>query len=240
MNKAFRSGRIAKMADLPRVSGRRERNKAEKLERIKRAARATFLSHGYDEATTREIAARAKIGIGTLFLYAKDKRDLLFFVVNDDYIAVAERAAAALREDAPLIDNLLAMFRPLYDFFAADAKLSRFVLRESLFYETGAQAQRFALAHGRMVDLSIKAAAMAKRRAQIMTSAPAHIVGRVLFSVYQIEVRRWLIHEPLDVKGGIAELRKVLSVVINGLSPARPGRSSRKRGPGAGFPLARE
>jgi len=58
--------------------GKRQRNKVDKLLRIKAAARHLFVSRGYDDTTTREIALRAGVGMGTVFIYAANKRDLLF------------------------------------------------------------------------------------------------------------------------------------------------------------------
>lgn len=53
--------------------------------------------------TTRQIAVKAGVAVGTLFLYAADKRDLLFLVVNDELEQVASKAVAAVRSDVPLI-----------------------------------------------------------------------------------------------------------------------------------------
>ena len=57
--------------------GRRERNKQEKRARIIAAAKALFGSKGFADTTTQEIAEKADIGTGTLFLYAKSKEELL-------------------------------------------------------------------------------------------------------------------------------------------------------------------
>jgi AcrR family transcriptional regulator len=62
----------------------RERNKQEKLARIERAARLLFTQKGFERTTTREIAQRARVGAGTLFLYAKDKRELLLRMFRAD------------------------------------------------------------------------------------------------------------------------------------------------------------
>jgi AcrR family transcriptional regulator len=61
----------------PPLNGRRELNKIDKLRRITDAARLTFETRGYDDATIREIARRAKVALGTIFTYAADKRDFL-------------------------------------------------------------------------------------------------------------------------------------------------------------------
>jgi AcrR family transcriptional regulator len=201
------------------VNGRRELNKIDKQRRITDAARAVFASKGYDEATTREIATRAKVALGTLFTYAADKRDLLFLVINPDYEAVARRAAEAVRPDASLLDNLLAAFRLLYEFFAESPLLSRLALREMQFYESGHQAQRFAATRARMMETSNAIARHAQRRKDIGSAEKAELIGRVIFSIYQVEVRRWLTTEPLDVAQGMKSLEKALLVVIRGLSP---------------------
>jgi AcrR family transcriptional regulator len=96
------------------VKGRRELNKEDKLRRIKSAARALFIKNGYDEASTREIARRAGVALGTLFSYAANKRDLLFLVVNDELENVAQLASASVRREASLPENLLAAVSHLY------------------------------------------------------------------------------------------------------------------------------
>jgi hypothetical protein len=75
-------GRTRMRGNAPR--GRRERNKEDKLRRIKQAARKLFVANGYDEASTRQFATRAGVALGTLFLYAANKRHLLFLAVNDE------------------------------------------------------------------------------------------------------------------------------------------------------------
>ncbi len=71
--------------------GRRERNKQDKLQRITAAARELFTEHGVDDVTTQQIADKADIGTGTLFLYAKNKGELLLLVQNSSYVdALAE------------------------------------------------------------------------------------------------------------------------------------------------------
>src|SRR5262249_32316346 len=95
----------------PVPAGRRELNKLDKLRRIQNAARQLFISRGYDETTTREIAARAGVALGTIFTYAANKRDLLFLVMNEGLRDVSERALAQVRPDRPLVENLLAALR---------------------------------------------------------------------------------------------------------------------------------
>src|SRR5215510_12980938 len=117
-----------------KISGLRERNKLDKLRRIKDAAAELFILKGYDETTIREVAARADVGLGTVFVYATTKRDLLFLTVNEDLEAVVTQAAAAKHTDRSMLDGLLSIFQRYYEYFAREPALSRLCLREMAFY----------------------------------------------------------------------------------------------------------
>ena len=94
--------------------GLRERGKRQRRGRLREAARKVFLKRGYEGATTREIAARAEVAIGTLFVYATEKRDLLFLVLNDDLDAMVDGTIEELTPQQPVIDQLVSIFRPIY------------------------------------------------------------------------------------------------------------------------------
>ena len=89
----------------------RERKKLQTRERIRAAAAELFTRHGYGAATMRQIAKRAHVGLGTLFNYAEDKRDLVFLIFNEELNAITDVALAAPRAGQPLTEQLLAVFR---------------------------------------------------------------------------------------------------------------------------------
>ena len=73
--------------------GRRERNKQEKLDRITAAATELFAEYGVEDVTTQQIADKADIGTGTLFLYAKNKGELFLMVQNSSYVEALEQGS---------------------------------------------------------------------------------------------------------------------------------------------------
>ena len=90
---------VAKTEALPR----RERARQTKRRRIARAAAELFRQHGFDATTTEQIAERADVAKGTLFLYAKTKARLLLLVYEAE---IEDAVAAALRDlqpDAPIM-----------------------------------------------------------------------------------------------------------------------------------------
>jgi AcrR family transcriptional regulator len=114
-------------------TGRRERNKQDKLDRIMAAATALFAEHGVGDVTTQQIADRADIGTGTLFLYARTKGELLLMVQNSLYaeaLAEGQAAAAGLEDPAAA---LMALLTPIVHCNRAQVENGRTYLRELAF-----------------------------------------------------------------------------------------------------------
>ena len=212
------------------VLGQRERNKLDKLRRIKDAARKLFVAKGFDDTTTREIALRASVGIGTLFVYAENKRDLLFLIVNEELEKIEQMAEATIEETASLLDNLLRVARIHYEFFAQQPALSRLILREMAFYESGTQARRFQRTRERLIDLlgRITAAAMAQKT--ILVSEEPRFIGWTVFAVFQVELRRWLSNDDPNLQQGLRTLERALRLVIAGLAPTKAALKVAARG----------
>ena len=113
--------------------GRRERNKQEKLDRITAAASELFAQYGVEEVTTQQIADKADIGTGTLFLYAKTKGELLLLVQNANYAAALERGRAAAEETPGALDAVMSIVKPIVECNRTQVDNGRFYLRERVF-----------------------------------------------------------------------------------------------------------
>ncbi|SRR5579871_598624 len=77
---------------------RRAENKAATKARIVAAALALFRQKGFDAATTRAIARRARVAEGTVFNYFPTKEDIALFFFEQE----VERAIDAVRSNARL------------------------------------------------------------------------------------------------------------------------------------------
>src|SRR5262245_40184505 len=196
--------------------GQREKNKIDKLHRIKEAARELFLSKGFDDATTRAIASRAGVGIGTVFIYADNKRDLLFLVANDELEKTTDKADAGVRDDASCLQNLLTVFRHHYEFFGRQPELSRLMLREMTFYDSGRQADRFQATRERVIRLVGSIVRRALDRRTIRASEDSDFVGWVAFCIFQVELRRWLTTKDLDIDEGMAAMQRGFQLFLKG------------------------
>lgn len=208
---------------LPKL-GLRERGKLEKRRRIKGAARAVFLEKGYDDATTREIAQRADVAIGTLFVYAKDKRDLLMMIVNDDLDAVnAELARTEWR--GPLIDQLGTFFRRRYEYWASEPRIARPAVQETFDFLSrstgqGPETARFYARRSAINELLTSLIAAKQAQGAIASRHAAEDIASLFMTIYLTEVRRWLSQDQPEVAQGMARLRTLMALALQGVDPA--------------------
>lgn len=162
--------------------GRRERNKQDKLGRIIAAAGELFARHGVDEVTTQQIADKADIGTGTLFLYAKTKGELLLLVQNVHYAEALERGRADAESVPGVLDAVLAIVRPIVECNRAQIDNGRTYLREMVFGDPQEPRHGEALA---IVVQTEQAIASVLRRDERLgpddAATLAHIVSAVMF-----------------------------------------------------------
>lgn len=165
-----------------RPAGRRERNKQEKLDRITAAAQDLFAERGVDEVTTQEIADKADIGAGTLFLYARTKGELLLLVQNSTYAEALEQGRSAADAIPDTVDAVMAIVRPVVECNRKQIDNGRTYLREIVFGDPAEPHHRTA------IDLTIqteKAIATVFQRNPHVSSADAaklaHIVSAIMF-----------------------------------------------------------
>jgi AcrR family transcriptional regulator len=105
--------------------GKREQNKLEKRERIRTAAEKLFQKQGYDATTVRQVADAAGVASGTVFLYARDKEDLLFLVMHERLKETSDRALATVPKKARLVDAWAHVFGRLFEMYDGSEALSR-------------------------------------------------------------------------------------------------------------------
>lgn len=202
--------------------GQRERNKRDKLRRIKAAAWELFLDKGYDAATTREIAVKARVGLGTVFSYAADKRDLLFLIYNDQQEFLIREAFTEVPEDRPFAEQVVHVFGPYYRYYAEEPNFARYLLRELTFYHTGLQAQRFTTGRERMHAGIEDLAKRAVDRGLVKPECDPRMLARTVFGIFQSECRRWLAGKDPQPEDGLEQLGSVLGMVAAGFD-ARAG-----------------
>lgn len=222
-------------ADPVAKPGLRERKKQEKLDRIKRAARALFSKRGFHSTTIRDVAARAGVATGTVFLYAKDKADLLLILFSDAVTEVQDEAFATLPTRRPgaaalLVAQLTHVFGRFFTFYDRDRALSRLFVKELLFTDAPRSAQHFALTFA-FLDRIGQLVAAAQERGEIRGDLEPQRAAMLFFGTYFLTLVGFLdssevIH--LELEAAIARLTSGLTLQIEGLRPPSPSSAPEK------------
>jgi len=199
--------------------GARERKKTATRDRIRAAASDLFARRGYAAATMRQIAKRAHVGLGTLFNYAEDKRDLVFLIFNEELNATTDVALASPRaHDSPL-DQLMAVFRAHYQWLAAQPELARILLQELTFYSSGKQAATFHSIRKRLINGVEDLIRKAQQAKKISSREDAALIARHIFFVYSASLRWWIASPKPNPRKGVEDLRQLLKLQFRGLQP---------------------
>lgn len=88
-----------------------QKNKSEKYYKILSSAGAVFADHGFYKATISQIATRAGVADGTLYLYFKNKDDILYQFINFKTEIVFEQMRAAVEKGTTAESKLKNLIR---------------------------------------------------------------------------------------------------------------------------------
>jgi AcrR family transcriptional regulator len=197
--------------------GLRDRHKVDKLSRIAKASIVLFGRDGYDRTTLREIAKEAGVALGTLSLYARDKRDLILLLFNELIPPLLDLGRKNTKTSAALADNIAAYFEPCYYSYAGNVTLFRIILGEiyggpaSLHAEEGGVIRVSLLKD--MSDLILRAVASG----ECAQNVDLDLAAKSFFYLYFAAVRSWLSEDAPKPQEGIVLLRAICQQHITGV-----------------------
>ena len=93
------------------IRHRRDQEKQELRQAILTAAGELFLEQGYERFSLRRVAERIGYSPTTIYLYFRDKDDLLLTVVEEGYVRFSQQLAAAAEGQVDPWERLIALGR---------------------------------------------------------------------------------------------------------------------------------
>jgi len=198
------------------VAKRREEQRLETARRIKAAALELFEERGFDATTTPQIAERAGVAQGTVFLVAPSKDALLVAALEDRLKGiVAERQTTMPRRSVKA--QILHVVDGMFDFHAAKPALSRVFTRAVLFFsEEAARAQyeehvvRFVAFIATLID-------KARARGEIAAATDPDVAAANVVALYAHVLVQFL-NEPVPDRAALAaRFRAGLELMVRGL-----------------------
>lgn len=101
-----------------------QKNKSEKYQTILDSAGAVFAEHGFYKATISQIAAKAGVADGTLYLYFKNKDDILYQYISYKTEIVFEKMRAAVEKGKNAEEKLRLLIRCHLEEFQRDKHMA--------------------------------------------------------------------------------------------------------------------
>jgi AcrR family transcriptional regulator len=213
------------VAAVAKDESRTERKKREKRARILRTARQLFERKGFDATTMREIAAKADIGHGTLFLYARSKEDVLVAMFREEVGRDVDDAIATVPRRRALVDQLLHVLGALLAHHERNVALARVFVKELPFVNDTRHGVGEFMANliGHMTELITAAQAAGELDADV----PARLLAHNVFAIFFGNLQRWLGHARIsaaECRRGIREGIELQLGSLRATSSRRTGR----------------
>lgn len=202
------------------VVSKRDARKEDKRARLRDAAWELFSTKGFDKTTTKEIASHAGVASGTLFLYARDKADLLFLVMHDRLSHAVDEGIRTLPSDAPLLEQFMHLFSGFFAVYAEAPGVARAFLKEF----PGANGPNAAKTNALTMALLTHVSALVQRaqaRGEMAADVPPALLSHNIFGLYFVALTAWL-SDVTTLEGALDPLlRTSLALQLRGLGPKR-------------------
>lgn len=186
---------------------------------IQTAARQVIARRGLAGTSMQAVAAQAGVAKGTVYLYFKDREDLLESAASEAFEDLVNRLQAVLARSAPLPETLRALVRTKIEFFDANQEFLRVHLDAG--YPGGAVAarcrRRRSPHHARYIELLTAYLENAVERGEMRPLEPARVAWFLAEGVAGLLLRR------LSEKGRSAkdDVDWIVELLLNGLGPFR-------------------
>lgn len=171
-------------------TARRAERADETRGRIVSAARSLFREHGFDATRTEQIASRAGVAKGTVFLHAGSKERLLLLVFETDLGYAVDRALASEDVTAPLPRALARVFEVFFRLYGEDVELARRFVKEQAVLQPGEHP--LTRVTGRFMVGLESLIRVRQRRGEVAADVDGTAAARACFGLYYAVLLGWL------------------------------------------------
>lgn len=112
------------------VVERKEREKKQRRKAILEAAKQVFFTKGVEEATMDDVAKASELSKGTLYLYYKNKEDLLHGIVEKGLDILYKMFEAAVKKADTGLDKILAIGEAYSEFCQKETNYYKIILHQ--------------------------------------------------------------------------------------------------------------
>lgn len=209
------------MAKNTQTGNRRTVQKKETQKLILESALALFKELGFEKTSTRAIARKAGVGIGTVFSHFPDKSSLLIAVLLDDLNDIQNEALGALPETMPVCDKFLHISGYFYRYYAKRPELSRTLLKE-LWFVSGDWGQKLISQAHEFVFVLQQLLEHAKQKGEIQSQVDTLLCARAFFSHYLNVLYEGMSESEVNPEKMLNLLKELLIQLMKGVGTQTP------------------
>jgi len=194
-------------------SEKRDRREAEILD----AALGVFAEYGFRKASVEDIARSLGLAPGTLYLYAKDKRDLYRKAVARAFGEWQAATRKAIVGESDPVVRFRAVCRSAFSYLAGEPRLRRILARDPELFPVVSGEDPFAEINRSSMEL-LESLIREAQAAGAFAPGDSEAAARLLFSLYVLFVQKAYV---AGEAGEEALFERGLDLVLDGLR-ARP------------------
>lgn len=193
----------------------RSRQKEETAAGILQAARELFAELGYEATTTRAIAERAGVAVGTVFAHYPDKNHLLGETLRAEIQQVLAQTLSTVPPKKPLEDRLVHLSAGLLTYYVEQRQLSRELIRHATFQE-GEEADAFNRQMRDFVGVCRQQIEAAIAAGELPVGCDPGALARCYLAFHFYVVNACLRGEPITAQDALRQLRALVRTLLAG------------------------
>jgi 3-hydroxyacyl-CoA dehydrogenase/AcrR family transcriptional regulator len=217
------------MATSLNAVGRRERNTADKRERIFRAAADLFAQRGFDRVSTQDVSDRADVATGTLFRYAASKGELLLMVFNEELRGAVEQGQQRAANELDITARVAVRVFPIIERATVIPENGAAYQRELLFGPDGAKyrSEGLSIIHSLERDLADELLDEAHARGVPANRDAALLAAASVFALTHLAIGRLSIGALAERNSVVDFTTQIHQIVTGFLTSAVPNQLGR-------------
>lgn len=200
------------------MAGIREAKKRKNRQAILQAAIKLFGTKGYEKTSIEELARVAGVGKGTIYSYFQTKSEIFLAFCEDEIEHVHTEFAEKIHQEAPLADQVLALFMGEFRYVTQHRDFGRLLMQEMIFPKE-LTVERSLDLDNRYIDHLSALCRKAQEQGGLRRDVELLFVCAHLYALYIMVVSAWY-KGRLQTEDDVAEaLRLLLRQSMEGLLP---------------------
>jgi AcrR family transcriptional regulator len=192
--------------------------KEDKRQKIMDAVERLFTSRRFHEITLDQVAQKAGVGKGTIYLYFQDKDNLFFQTAISGFDELCGLLTRKVSDSAPFYDQLLNACIQIGTFFRSRKQLVRMIQNDEnrMYWQKGNIRERWMEKRQKLIDALAQIIGRGVAEGKIRKDIPPDILAKFFLGMLRTRAR-----DLTDAPKAMQQFDVVLNLFLFGASPQK-------------------